>query len=88
MSSIAVRLYFRQNPNTFLLTLGVQLYLIVLFSIYSTVAFAQALPARLNAGLHFRTQTRLGFHSGDDWEPSIWKTLSQNATCHRAGCNQ
>ena len=71
MKSTTARLYFRQNTNSFLLSLGVLLCLVVLFSGNATVAFAQALPAHRNAGLHFSTQTRLGFHSGDDWEPSI-----------------
>ena len=71
MSNITARLYFRRNPNSFLLPLGVLLCLVVIFSSNAAVAFAQALPARLNASLHFSTQTRLGFHSGDDWEPAI-----------------
>lgn len=68
MRSNTARLYFRRTLNSFLLSLVV---LVVLFSGYATVAYAQALPAHLYAGLHFSTQTRLGFHSGDDWEPSI-----------------
>lgn len=69
MRNITTRLYFRQLLHVFALSCGVLLCLPVLFSGYSAVAFAQALPAQGNA--HFSTQTRLGFHSGDDWEPAI-----------------
>ena len=68
MSSITARLHFRQNPYSFLSPL---LCLVVFFASYTSTAFAQALPAHLNASLHFSTQIRLGFHSGDDWEPAI-----------------
>lgn len=34
-------------------------------------AFARVVPVPNNDHLHFSQQARLGFHSGDDWEPSI-----------------
>jgi len=37
----------------------------------SSIAFAQTTTNRSSASLQFSTQEHIGFHSGDDWEPSI-----------------
>jgi hypothetical protein len=47
--------------------------LILLLSLWGGVAFARGatLAAHANEGLQFSPQMRIGFRSGDDWEPSI-----------------
>src|SRR5690242_7382892 len=44
--------------------------LLLLFT-YGSVAFARTATSPTSVNLHFSTQERIGFHSGDDWEPSI-----------------
>src|SRR5438874_9651287 len=36
-----------------------------------SVAFAHPRASHSSVSVHFSTQERIGFHSGDDWEPSI-----------------
>lgn len=71
MSSIIARLSLWRTPNSLCLPLVVFLGLCALFYGYVPVVFAQARPVSLNPDPHFSTQVRLGFHSGDDWEPAI-----------------
>src|SRR5579864_2101990 len=67
MRNFIARLPIHHMRNSHLLSLSILLCL--LLAGCGTTAFAQTVPA--NAGLHFTTQARLGFQSGDDWEPSI-----------------
>jgi len=45
--------------------------LILLLSAYGSAVFAKAAPANTNTTIQFSKQSRIGFQSGDDWEPSI-----------------
>ena len=45
--------------------------LTLILSGFSSTVFAQSVIVTPHDGLQFSTQARLGFHSGDDWEPAI-----------------
>jgi hypothetical protein len=45
--------------------------ILLLLLAYGSVAFAHSTASRSSVSLQFNTQERIGFHSGDDWEPSI-----------------
>ncbi len=55
--------------------LGIVIFLLlaIVFSRYGNAAFAKSAisSAGSNSAVHFTTQERIGFQSGDDWEPSI-----------------
>ncbi len=57
----------RYFSHRLLLIPGVLLLLLA----YGGIAFAQPATNRSSTSLQFSTQERIGFHSGDDWEPSI-----------------
>ena len=73
MSNFADNLHFRQTLSSRLLPLGLFSLLSIVFILSGcgSTAFARTLTVNPNDGLQFSTQMRLGFHSGDDWEPSI-----------------
>ena len=45
--------------------------IMLLHSAYGSSVFAKAATANPNTAIQFSTQSRIGFQSGDDWEPSI-----------------
>src|SRR5713101_10005920 len=47
------------------------LCLLLVMGSWGKSAFAKNITVTNNDNLHFSQQARLGFHSGDDWEPSI-----------------
>jgi hypothetical protein len=57
------------SPFRLLALLG----LVIVIAIYSSFVRVQSASASVYRGgdQHFSVQTRVGFHSGDDWEPSI-----------------
>lgn len=69
MYRIAARLRLRKHSR---LSYPLALFgMVLLLCNCGTTAFAQSIATHTNAGLLFSTQTRIGFHSGDDWEPTI-----------------
>jgi len=73
MSFISARPQPRQLLNLRLVSLCLLISLSLLFVLgfRGKDAFARVVPVPNNDHLHFSQQARLGFHSGDDWEPSI-----------------
>ena len=73
MSTLPARPRPRQLLNLRLLSLCLPLSFSLLLALgfWSRSAFARNATVLNNDHLHFSQQARLGFHSGDDWEPSI-----------------
>jgi photosystem II stability/assembly factor-like uncharacterized protein len=73
MPAIPLRLRTRRLQRSFYLSFSLLLIsgLLLLLSAYGNVVFAKTSTASLNNGLQFSNQSRIGFQSGDDWEPSI-----------------
>lgn len=73
MSNLADNLHFRQTSLTRLIPCCLLAFFSValILSGCGTTAFARTLTTTPNDGLQFSAQLRLGFHSGDDWEPAI-----------------
>lgn len=73
MSNLADNLHTRQTSLSRL----IPCFLLAFFSVAlilsgcGSTAFALTLTGTQGDGLQFSTQLRLGFHSGDDWEPAI-----------------
>src|SRR5581483_7241795 len=80
---ICARVFFPQGgPSMLTLTIrrarrlfSTPIVLIVMFVLLSTGAggavFAKSVAARTNDDVQFTQQKRIGFQSGDDWEPAI-----------------
>jgi hypothetical protein len=66
-SSLKRFLKFQLLPFCLLLFLC----LLLVLGSWGKSAFAKNITVTNNDNLHFSQQARLGFHSGDDWEPSI-----------------
>ncbi len=73
MLTLLRRFHFWRARQVFSLSIGLFMLLGVLFaaSIGGSAAHAKSTSASANDGLQFTQQLRIGFHSGDDWEPSI-----------------
>ncbi len=73
MSNLADNLPFRQASLSRLILCVLLAFLSValILSGCGSTAFAHTLSSPSLDGLQFSTQFRLGFHSGDDWEPAI-----------------
>ena len=84
------RLSRRPHGLSFSLTPLLMLCVVVLLNALGSSVFAQAPAVHMDNGLQFSKQSRIGFHSGDDWEPSITAdrfghvyTLIQALRCDR-----
>src|SRR6516225_2793721 len=73
MSILPARPQPRQFLHLRLLSLCLTLFLSLLLTLgfWGSSTLARNTTALNNDHLHFSKQDRLGFHSGDDWEPSI-----------------
>src|SRR6266568_4495139 len=69
MSNVAINPSFRRTSRV--MPLFILLSLLLVLSGWGSTAFAKTATASPRDGLQFSTQERLGFQSGDDWEPSI-----------------
>ena len=61
----------RPHGLSFSLIPLLMLCVLLLFSALGSSVFAQAPAVHIDNGLQFSKQSRIGFQSGDDWEPSI-----------------
>ncbi len=64
-------LTIRRVRRLFVTPIGLIVLFMLLFTGAGGVVFAKSISTNAGSGLQFTQQARIGFQSGDDWEPSI-----------------
>ena len=73
MSILSTLFHLRRSKNSRLVSFCISftLSLVFVLSLWENTAFARSSAIQNPGGGQFSQQERIGFHSGDDWEPSI-----------------